>query len=149
MGETTQTQNPLELVGGFDSYQNRVYQEILKRVSSWTVKEVREYDDYLTKNFLDSKVEGLAEGLLGLVVRQRPLTYSNLGYLQEALNFTISGLFREQLEPHLKSPNPSGIPVPSLVEENGRLHRRTGEYLELILSIVRESDKIISERKVA
>ena len=135
MGEAVQTQNPLDLVGGFEAYQDKIYQEILKRVGSWTIDEIRKFDEYLTKEFpefLEDSTEedsnGLEEGLIGLIAKQRPLTHRNLEYLEDPLEFEILSLFREQLEPYIK---------------------KAGEYPHLLQSICEESDRIISERKAS
>lgn len=149
MTNANQIQSPLRLIGGFDSYQNRIYQEILKKVGKWTLSSIRKYDTIALENFPNFKTDGLSEGLLGLIAKQKPLTYQNLEYLQEALNFSITNLFKKELEPHLTSPNPRGISVPSLIIEDEGLHRRTAEYLGLIMTLSAESDRIISERNAA
>jgi len=147
MEETAQLQNPLDLVGGFEAYQNTVYQALMEKVKKMTVEEVLDYDRIIAD--YPEKKDGLKDGLLGLIQSQKYLTADNLKFLEPQLGFSSLGLFTEKLEPYLKAKNPKGIPVPSLVIEGGGLHRRTSEYLDLMFKIHEESDRIIAERRAA
>jgi len=140
-------QSVLELVGGFDSYQKRIYQEIIKRVKNWTMAQVVKFDELLEDHY---KIDGLERGLVGLIETKRPLSSRNIEVLEDPLDFSVIGLFFDELEPYLKYQEPKGQ-LPGLVEEENRrgLNCKSAEYADLIYEIELKSDEIIQQRKAA
>lgn len=147
MAGTTEIKNPLDMVGGFEAYQDQLYSAFLKSAKSMKVEEILEFDEMLMKCDHSRKQDGLNEGVLGLLRFKKYLTSKNLQMLESGFNFYRSTLFREQLEPYLTSPNPAGTSVPSLTIEEDGLHRRTGEYIGLIEALSEASDDIIFRGK--
>jgi hypothetical protein len=144
-------QSALEMVGGFDAYQNRLYQAIKQRVGKMKVDDVLQTDRALSEGDPDYFGGGLSEGLLGLVLRQRFLTGKNFEDLSQDLSLSIEDLFEEELKPYLSSPiaqsaQPVGLPSD---KKGARETQERGQFIFLYLAMGNESDAIIAARKAA
>jgi hypothetical protein len=139
-------ENPLDIVGGFEAYQDRIYETIMGKVKSWTVEQLLKYEQHVVDRNRSHRKDGLKDGLIGLIQSKRYLTRDNIELLEPGLGFYRSTLFKEKIEKYLTEPNPTGKETPILAIEDKGLHRRTGEYVSLVHAISEASDEVIANK---